>query len=439
VFISLCLLSTIIDKLIMADELDDDGHIRVICRVRPENARERKLSSGNCIKVGDDEATMSLESKNEPKTFCFDYSANDAVTQEEIFERVGLPITTRCIDGYNGTILCYGQTGSGKVKMMLYSNKIFNNMYFCQTYTMFGSSPGVVRKAIDSSSDRGLVPRVLEYLWTTIGEDPSYKFSCSFYEIYQEKIFDLLDVTNPNNSQSMGLTVREDATMGVYVEGCTEEKVNSLEDASKVLFQGYKNRHVSETAMNRQSSRSHAVFQLHIEHSERNKTTGVNIAIQSRFSMVDLAGSERATGTQATGTRLKEANTINKSLTCLGRVINELIATPNARGKRKRHINYRDSKLTFLLRDSLGGNSKVSYMQSCYNRRNVSFLSCISDNLTLCFMFITIAFTEPNRLVCCVDGTDRRRVSSRVLLQRDSLNSVLRPAVHGSYEQRTSE
>ena len=226
----------------------------------------------------------------------------------------------------------------------------------------------MIRKSFDNCPNRGLVPRVLEYLWTTIGHNPSYRFACSFYEIYQEKIFDLLDATIPTvvgggvispGAAVTPLTVREDTELGVYVEGCNEIIVQSLGDVNQLLSQGYKNRHVGETAMNRQSSRSHAVFQLLLNRAEKNKITGVTRIVKARFSMVDLAGSERQNGTLVSGMRLKEANTINKSLTCLGRVINELIATPNLRGKRKRHINYRDSKLTFLLRDSLGGNSKV--------------------------------------------------------------------------------
>ena len=98
----------------MTEDIEDDGHIRVICRVRPQNSRERKMSAGHCIQVSDDETTIQLETKSDHKTFCFDYSAAESVSQEDIFERVGLPITQRCIDGYNGTILSYGQTGSGK-------------------------------------------------------------------------------------------------------------------------------------------------------------------------------------------------------------------------------------------------------------------------------------------------------------------------------------
>jgi kinesin family protein 15 len=320
----------------------ESGHINVICRVRPRNNREVRNSDGtfeSCVQVDGLSNSVMIYTKDDRKSFDFDYSADESATQQDIFDKVGIPITTRCLEGYNGTILCYGQTGSGK------------------TYTMFGPMiPG--RNQILIPTARGLVPRILEYLWANVGSGLNYTFKCSFYEIYQEKIYDLLD---PENCPHSGLSVREDPNRGVYVEGCTELSVRALEDAYQALSMGYESRHVSETAMNRESSRSHAVFQLSIETNKVHNRGGVEInqTMSSRFSMVDLAGSERQRDTQTSGIRLKEASVINKSLTCLGKVINELVSQPNGQGKRRRHINYRDSKLTFLLRDSLGGNSKV--------------------------------------------------------------------------------
>jgi kinesin family member 15 len=319
-----------------------EEHVRVICRVRPRNLRELRntQSLGEPFIEVQDKSSIRILVKDDAKCFNFDYSAGEEVTQEELFQVVGIPITKRCIEGYNGTILCYGQTGSGK------------------TYTMFGDSIPERNTTVKPMS-RGMVPRILEYLWGTVTLDCSFYFKCSFYEIYQEKIFDLLDPTNSNP-----LSVREDATLGVYVEGCTERVVSSIDDAFQVLSLGYRSRHVGATAMNRVSSRSHAIFQLAIENTQRQCRDGVDInhVITSRFSLVDLAGSERQRDTQATGARLREASVINKSLTCLGKVITELISQPNGKSKRKKHINYRDSKLTFLLRDSLGGNSKVSIL-----------------------------------------------------------------------------
>lgn len=324
-----------------------EDHIKVVCRIRPANSRESS-SSGQvrqCLTIPDSSNTVVLNAKPENKSFTFDFTADADITQERMFQEVGLPITESCLQGYNGTILCYGQTGSGK------------------TYTIFGNSIDTISDCnrLEKEPLRGLVPRVLEHLWDSFTEaqraDDKYTFECkcSFYEIYQERVFDLLDVSGSQNVA--GLQVREDSKQGVYVEGCTEEAVTSTKDAHAILVKGYQNRHVAETNMNRESSRSHAVFQLSIETSTERPGDGIVVRRKARFSMVDLAGSERQKDTNASGERLKEASVINKSLSTLGHVINAL-ADVASNGGRK-HIHYRDSKLTFLLRDSLGGNSKV--------------------------------------------------------------------------------
>lgn len=188
-------------------------------------------------------------------------------------------------------------------------------------------------QSTNNSDQRGLVPRVLEYLWQRISFitaqndsdiQTNYTCSCSFYEIYQEKVYDLLDaatVANQFNANGISLQVREDSKLGVYVEGLIEEYVRSPADAARVLSLGYNNRHVGETNMNRESSRSHAVFLLTIRTLETNAVTGAKRNRISKFSLVDLAGSERHKDTQATGERLKEASQINKSLSTLGTCI----------------------------------------------------------------------------------------------------------------------
>jgi kinesin family protein 15 len=211
-----------------------------------------------------------------------------------------------------------------------------------------------------------------------------YSCRCSFFEIFNERVFDLLDVvagnegggggsggnsepssrSSRNSSSSMmlnledlaGLQVREDQRRGVYVDGLQELPVASAAEASVQLGRGYRNRRVAETAMNRESSRSHAVFQLLVESLDRGDPSGVRRSKVSRFNLVDLAGSERQKSTASSGDRLKEANAINKSLSALGLVINALVDKCNGK---MRHVPYRDSKLTFLLRDSLGGNSRT--------------------------------------------------------------------------------
>mmetsp|Transcript_19759 Transcript_19759/g.36805 ORF Transcript_19759/g.36805 Transcript_19759/m.36805 type:complete len:1409 (+) Transcript_19759:114-4340(+) len=419
---------------------EDIGHIQVACRVRPPTKREISSSkhaphSKNCLRVDTlgNSVTAQKPNSNEEKVFQFDYCANGGTTQQQVFDQVGLGITKRCMEGYNGTILCYGQTGTGK------------------TYTMFGPMLSGRSAATAAGTQQGIIPRVLTYLWSQcnssnaqssqnvdIGNLPhtssnkTATFSCSFYEIYQEKIYDLLDTSSSSASaSSSGLSVREDAKLGVFVEGCSARDIESVEDAQALLAAGYQRRHTGDTAMNRESSRSHAVFQIYMTITTTTTTTSLvegdtdggsigatssgaddetvtsdtanscgeddetttspasspskpltntNTAtrvVTSRFSMVDLAGSERQRDTEAGGGRLKEANVINKSLTALGKVINELSSAPSGpsssftsnsnntnsstpqKERKKRHVSYRDSKLTFLLKDSLGGTART--------------------------------------------------------------------------------
>ncbi|KAF9335983.1 Kinesin-like protein kif15, partial [Linnemannia elongata] len=242
-------------------------------------------------------------------------------------------IVEQCVKGYNGTIFAYGQTGSGK------------------TYTMQGPSN---MTSLGKHELRGIIPRCLEYLFDLIAKEEqmvsSVKYLCkaSYIEIYNEMIYDLLD-----NSTTARAT-REDIKRGVYVDGVTEESIHNPEDAYKLFEQGAANRHISATAMNRESSRSHTVLTLTIQSMAL--VDGINHIRESRFNLVDLAGSERQKQANTEGLRLKEAGNINKSLLCLGSVINAL---GEIAGGHSRHVHYRDSRLTFLLKDSLGGNSNT--------------------------------------------------------------------------------
>ena len=332
----------------------------------------------------DDRATVVLNSKPTSKVFTFDYAVPENATQDEIFTTIGRPITLAVLEGYNSTVLAYGQTGSGK------------------SHTMFGPDSIMDAGGVGTHHQRGIVPRSLDFLFDQISREVrrsngavQYTCRCSFFEIFNERVFDLLDSAGGDSSSSgsssarasrdseggsssrtsrgsdrssgssmmlpvedfSGLQVREDQHRGVYVDGLSESVVACAADAGVALGKGYRNRRVAETAMNRESSRSHAVFQLLVESVEKTAdASGVRKTKQSRFSLVDLAGSERQKSTSTAGDRLKEANAINKSLSSLGQVINALVD----RGLGKmRHVPYRDSKLTFLLRDSLGGNSRT--------------------------------------------------------------------------------
>ncbi|XP_019725757.1 kinesin-like protein KIF15 isoform X1 [Hippocampus comes] len=310
----------------------DSDSIKVFVRVRPLTKGSGLTTDGDqslCLKVTSPN-TIRLLAKPEPRTFTYDHVADMDTSQDSVFSSVAKNIVESCMNGYNGTIFAYGQTGSGK------------------TFTMLGPSE------LDNFTDelRGVIPRSFEYLFFLINREMSQSKSflckCSFIEIYNEQIFDLLDTA------SASLFVRENIKKGVFVEGALERFVSSAAEAYQVLSHGWRNRRVASTSMNRESSRSHAVFTMTLE-SKESINEVVNIRM-SQLNLVDLAGSERQKDTHTEGSRLKEASSINRSLMCLGQVIMALVDVSNGKN---RHICYRDSKLTFLLRDSLGGNAKT--------------------------------------------------------------------------------
>ncbi|XP_037603237.1 kinesin-like protein KIF15-A [Sebastes umbrosus] len=313
----------------------DGDSIKVFVRVRPLTQCTGLTTDGDqklCLTVTSPN-TIRLLSKPEPRTFTYDHVADMDIAQDAVFSSVGKNIVESCMNGYNGTIFAYGQTGSGK------------------TFTMLGPSE------LDNFTDelRGVIPRSFEYLFFLInreversGQSKSFLCKCSFIEIYNEQIYDLLDTA------SASLFLRENIKKGLFVEGAVEKFVNSAAEAYQVLSMGWRNRRVASTSMNRESSRSHAVFTMTLE-SKESVNEVVNIRM-SQLNLVDLAGSERQKDTHTEGSRLKEASSINRSLMCLGQVIMALVDVSNGKN---RHICYRESKLTFLLRDSLGGNAKT--------------------------------------------------------------------------------
>ncbi|XP_042329319.1 LOW QUALITY PROTEIN: kinesin-like protein KIF15 [Sceloporus undulatus] len=320
--------------MVSAPSSAEGDAIKVYIRVRPPSEESSQVDGahGLCLSVLSTN-TIRLHSKPEPKIFTFDHVADVDTTQESVFSSVAKNIVESCMNGYNGTIFAYGQTGSGK------------------TFTMMGPPDS------DNFTHnlRGVIPRSFEYLFFLIerekekaGTGKSFLCKCSFIEIYNEQIFDLLD------SATAGLFLREHITKGVFVVGAVEQVLTSAAEAYQVLTTGWRNRRVASTSMNRESSRSHAVFTITVESIEKNNEV-MNIR-SSQLNLVDLAGSERQKDTHAEGVRLKEAGNINRSLSCLGQVITALVDVGNGK---QRHICYRDSRLTFLLRDSLGGNAKT--------------------------------------------------------------------------------
>ncbi|KAK2647075.1 hypothetical protein Ddye_022270 [Dipteronia dyeriana] len=316
----------------------EDYNIQVLIRIRPLSTIER-VSQGyaRCLKQESSQTLLWLGPLGHPETrFTFDHVACEIITQEKLFRVAGLPMVENCLSGYNSCMFAYGQTGSGK------------------TYTMMGEINGVEGKLNEGC---GITPRIFEYLFSRIKaeeesrRDERLKFSCkcSFLEIYNEQITDLLEPSSTN------LQLREDLKKGVYVENLKEYNVTTVNDVVKLLLQGAANRKMAATYMNSESSRSHSVFTCIIESQwEKDSMTHFRFA---RLNLVDLAGSERQKSSGADGDRLKEAANINKSLSTLGLVIMSLVDL--AHGKH-RHVPYRDSRLTFLLQDSLGGNSKTT-------------------------------------------------------------------------------
>ncbi|XP_039039829.1 kinesin-like protein KIN-12D [Hibiscus syriacus] len=379
-----------------------DHNVQVLIRVRPLNDIERNTNGYNrCLKQ---ESSHSIAWIGQPETkFTFDHVACETVDQEVLFRMAGLPMVENCLSGYNSCMFAYGQTGSGK------------------TYTMLGEIEDL---EVKPSPHRGMTPRIFEFLFARIqaeeeirrDEKLKYNCKCSFLEIYNEQITDLLDPSATN------LLLREDVKEGVYVENLTEFEVQNVSDILKLLSQGSLNRKVAATNMNRESSRSHSVFTCVIE-SRWEKDFATNLRF-ARLNLVDLAGSERQKTSGAEGERLKEAASINKSLSTLGHVIMILVDVANGK---PRHIPYRDSKLTFLLQDSLGGNSKTMIIA------NVSPSICCAIETHNTLKFAQRAKLIQNNAVVNEDSTgDAIALQNQIRLLKEELLALKRQNVSRS-------
>jgi kinesin family protein 3/17 len=292
--------------------------VKVAIRVRPMNKHEKEQKSTLCVDVDTANNTVAVNSnKGDTKTFQFDYVYPMETTQREIYDQVAFPIVDSIFQGYNGTVFAYGQTGCGK------------------TYTMMG--------VVDNPELKGIIPNAFSHIFgfiKTEGQSKKFLVRCSFVEIYNEEVRDLL----VNNNKK--LDIREDKKKGTYVKDLTYVTLKDTEDIQRCLDKGNKNRHVGATSMNDQSSRSHSLFTVYLEIEENGKIRS------GKLNLVDLAGSERVGKTNATGQTFDEGKKINLSLTALGSVIDALSFN-------KKYVPYKDSKLTRLLQDSLGGNTKT--------------------------------------------------------------------------------
>ncbi|XP_024151363.1 kinesin-like protein KIF13B isoform X2 [Oryzias melastigma] len=324
----------------------DDSNVKVAVRVRPMNRREKELNTKCVVEMVKNQTILhpaganlgKADSRNQSKVFAYDYcfwSMDETdkerfAGQEVVFQCLGESLLHNAFQGYNACIFAYGQTGSGK------------------SYTMMGSG-----------DQPGLIPRLCSALFERTKEEQregeSFTVEVSYMEIYNEKVRDLLD---PKGSRQT-LRVREHKVLGPYVDGLSRLAVASYKDIESLMSEGNKSRTVAATNMNEESSRSHAVFNIILTHTLKDLQSGTSGEKVSRLSLVDLAGSERAAKTGAAGERLKEGSNINKSLTTLGLVISALAEQGTAKNKTK-FVPYRDSVLTWLLKDCLGGNSRTA-------------------------------------------------------------------------------
>ncbi|XP_061128625.1 kinesin-like protein KIF1B isoform X4 [Syngnathus typhle] len=322
--------------------------VKVAVRVRPFNSRETSKDSKCIIQMqGNTTTILNPKTPKEPaKTFSFDYSYWSHTTpedpcfaaQNQVYNDIGKEMLQHAFEGYNVCIFAYGQTGAGK------------------SYTMMGKQ---------EEGQEGIIPMLCEDLFEKINEDNnkeelSYSVEVSYMEIYCERVRDLLNPKNKGN-----LRVREHPLLGPYVEDLSKLAVTSYTDIADLMDAGNKARTVAATNMNETSSRSHAVFTIVFTQRKHDSETDLSTEKVSKISLVDLAGSERADSTGAKGTRLKEGANINKSLTTLGKVISALAEVDNCTSKSKKKkksdfIPYRDSVLTWLLRENLGGNSRTA-------------------------------------------------------------------------------
>ncbi|XP_017483990.1 PREDICTED: kinesin-like protein unc-104 isoform X9 [Rhagoletis zephyria] len=320
--------------------------VKVAVRVRPFNSREIGRESKCIIEMNG--ATTAITNPKVPpnsseaiKRFNFDYSYwshnprdPEFSTQEMVYKDIGEEMLQHSFDGYNVCIFAYGQTGAGK------------------SYTMMGKQ---------EEHQEGIIPMICKDLFNRIHDTETselkYSVEVSYMEIYCERVRDLLNPKNKGN-----LRVREHPLLGPYVEDLSKLAVTDYQDIHDLIDEGNKARTVAATNMNETSSRSHAVFTIFFTQRRHDNMTDLTTEKVSKISLVDLAGSERADSTGAKGTRLKEGANINKSLTTLGKVISALaeIASKNKKSKKADFIPYRDSVLTWLLRENLGGNSKTA-------------------------------------------------------------------------------
>ncbi|XP_041591792.1 kinesin-like protein KIF21A isoform X12 [Vulpes vulpes] len=355
----------------------DESSVRVAVRIRPQLAKEKIEGCHICTSVTPGEPQVFL---GKDKAFTFDYVFDIDSQQEQIYTQCIEKLIEGCFEGYNATVFAYGQTGAGK------------------TYTMgTGFDVNIIEE------EQGIISRAVKHLFKSIEEKkhtaiknghppPDFKVNAQFLELYNEEVLDLFDTTRDIDAKNKKSNIRihEDSTGGIYTVGVTTRTVNTESEMMQCLKLGALSRTTASTQMNVQSSRSHAIFTIHLcqtrmcpqtdaENATDNKVISESSQLNefetltAKFHFVDLAGSERLKRTGATGERAKEGISINCGLLALGNVISAL----GDKSKRATHVPYRDSKLTRLLQDSLGGNSQT-IMIACVSPSDRDFMETLN-------------------------------------------------------------
>nr|XP_002732855.2 PREDICTED: kinesin-like protein KIF21A-like [Saccoglossus kowalevskii] len=393
----------------------DDTSVRVATRIRPQLAREKIDMCRTCTFVTPGEPQITL---GQDRAFTYDHVFDMDSTQDAVYNESTHQLIEGCFDGYNATVFAYGQTGSGK------------------TYTM-----GTGFDVSSSTDERGIIPRAVSHLFNGIdkrrktaienGEPPpEFKVHAQFMELYNEEIIDLLDAQRDPDvrHKKSHIKIHEDALGGIYTVGVTSKLVTSIQETMQSLHSGALSRTTASTNMNAQSSRSHAIFTLHIKQqrmvkSEENENKDSELegdnnnqnnegmsdfeTLTAKFHFVDLAGSERLKRTGATGERAKEGISINCGLLALGNVISAL----GDKSKKASHVPYRDSKLTRLLQDSLGGNSRT-LMIACVSPTDRDFMETLNA-----LKYANRARNIKNKVSVNQDKSSRQIAILRVKLQ----------------------
>lgn len=355
-----------------SSEIDIGESVRVCVRSRPLNDREVASGDTSCISVINPQS-LQLNLKSGGKNYRFHQVMGEKYTQGQMFSDSGVHVLLDSVlDGYSACVFAYGQTGSGK------------------TYTMAGIEDNLGKQDYVSNETDGIIPRSISYMWQNMTRrQEQYYVKAAFIEIYNEQLKDLL---NPASV----LHCRWNIKSGFYVENMLLVDCTNIDDLIMVLHEGIRNRKTSSHELNKDSSRSHSLLLIHSISEEKNED-GHSFKKYGKISFVDLAGSERLKESKSQGVMIKETGNINKSLFTLGKVISAL----GDKKKTKSHIPYRDSKLTKLLMDSLGGTSKALMIA------NISPASAYAEETMSTLNYATRAMNIKNKPIIKVDNKEQ--------------------------------